>query len=78
MNMKIIFIFIGVQCPKITAQVKLQMLNRNNCVGDMEGFGHRTEVSRKLLAQLGGCCVSWNSSRRNDVPLTQEKPFFIN
>ena len=76
--MKIVSIFIGVPCAKITAQVKLQMLNRNNCVANTEGFGHRTEVSRKLLAQLGSCCVSWNNSRRNDVPLTQEKPFFIN
>lgn len=76
--MKIVSIFIGVPCPKITAQVKLQMLNINNCVGNTEGFGHCTKANRKLLAQLGGCWMSWNSTRRDDVPLTQEKPFLIN
>lgn len=56
--MKILSIFIGLPCPKKPAQVKLQMLNRNNCAGNTEGFGHCTEVSRKLFVQLGGCCVS--------------------
>lgn len=76
--MKIVSIFIGEPCPKITAQAKLQMLNRNNCVGNMEGFGSRTEFSRKLLAQLGGCYVPWSNSRRNVVLLTQGKLLFIN
>lgn len=49
--MKIVPIFIGVPCPKITVQAKLQTLNRNNCVANMKGLGHRTEVSRKLLPQ---------------------------
>lgn len=57
---------------------KIANANINNCVGNTEGFGSHTKASRKLLAQLGGCWMSWNNTRRNDMPLTQEKPFLIN
>lgn len=76
--MKIVSIFTGEPCSKITAHTKLQMLNRNDCAGNMEGLGSHTEFSRKLLTQLGGCYVSWSSSRRNVVPLTQGKLLFSN